>query len=392
MQHSQRVSFCIQLGASLTFARFSGTPRALAGRIRRATSVFHPAPRVLYSSRPVRVKKRALSIRSVKSITNKSVRMAKRVASSLRSRAGMGSSASFARRGRAYGPGKPRSCWSRCWCSLLLHVNLLLMMYVGAALATAARLRWDPSTYVVVRELIPAEYALAQLGLLAGAAALLALAQLAALALHSRYRCRRWLLIIYALVMLAMLTVEAVVGYQVMTEVEQQMAAGRAQLQALLDAVSYTMDAITKLELPGLEIIDQIPNLPDLLPTLPQLPDITLPDITLPDVTLPEIPDISIPDIGRHSNVTIRKPRQLPNIQLNMNIIKKLQTIIEDVKQDAPMNIEVAMMAIYVLAALQASAVVLALLAAVAEPARRPAAAAAAAPPRCLRECPVYDA
>lgn len=60
-----------------------------------------------------------------------------------------------------------------------------MQLYGGAALATAARLKWDPSTYVVLREMFPAEYRAAAAALTAGGAALLLLPHVAAAALHA---------------------------------------------------------------------------------------------------------------------------------------------------------------------------------------------------------------
>lgn len=71
-------------------------------------------------------------------------------------------------------------------------------MVSGAGLATAARLKWDPSTYVAVRALFPREYRAAAAALCAASAALLALAHLVAVALAvraSRPRLARYLLI-----------------------------------------------------------------------------------------------------------------------------------------------------------------------------------------------------
>ncbi|KAH9645754.1 hypothetical protein HF086_002681 [Spodoptera exigua] len=64
------------------------------------------------------------------------------------------------------------------------HGLLSVQLYGGAALATAARLKWDPSTYLALRELFPAEYRVACVVLTAGGATLLALAHLAAAAAH----------------------------------------------------------------------------------------------------------------------------------------------------------------------------------------------------------------
>lgn len=61
-----------------------------------------------------------------------------------------------------------------------------VQLYGGALLATAARLKWDPSTYVVVRELFPAEYRAAAISLTGAGGLLLLLAHLAAAAQHAR--------------------------------------------------------------------------------------------------------------------------------------------------------------------------------------------------------------
>lgn len=61
-----------------------------------------------------------------------------------------------------------------------------VQLYGGALLATAARLKWDPSTYVVLRELFPAEYRAAAISLTGAGALLLLLAHLAAAAHHAQ--------------------------------------------------------------------------------------------------------------------------------------------------------------------------------------------------------------
>ncbi|CAH0720299.1 unnamed protein product, partial [Brenthis ino] len=71
--------------------------------------------------------------------------------------------------------------------TLLLHVNLLLMLFAGAILSVAARLKWDPSAYIAARELFPLEYRWATAVLPVAGAALVLLAHLALAAL----RCRR---------------------------------------------------------------------------------------------------------------------------------------------------------------------------------------------------------
>lgn len=52
-------------------------------------------------------------------------------------------------------------------------------MFSGAGLSLAARLKWDPSAYVVLRELAPAEYRAACALLLGGALTLMLLAHAA---------------------------------------------------------------------------------------------------------------------------------------------------------------------------------------------------------------------
>ncbi|XP_059045618.1 uncharacterized protein LOC131841310 isoform X2 [Achroia grisella] len=70
--------------------------------------------------------------------------------------------------------------------ALLLHVNLLLMVWCGAGLATAARLKWDPSTYVVIRELAPLEYRVSTSALCAASVALLLLTHLGTAGVYVR--------------------------------------------------------------------------------------------------------------------------------------------------------------------------------------------------------------
>ncbi|CAK1585056.1 unnamed protein product [Parnassius mnemosyne] len=84
--------------------------------------------------------------------------------------------------------------------ALFLQLNLMLMMYAGAGLATAARLKWDPSTYIALREVLPSEYRVAAVLLVVCSAVLLLQGHLAVLALYAR-RARFLLLITYAAVM-----------------------------------------------------------------------------------------------------------------------------------------------------------------------------------------------
>ncbi|XP_026736457.1 uncharacterized protein LOC113500014 isoform X2 [Trichoplusia ni] len=102
---------------------------------------------------------------------------------------------------------------SRAAPAVLSHVNLLLTLYGGALLATAARLKWDPSTYVVLRELFPAEYRAAAVSLTGAGALLLLLAHLAAAAHHAqRDYTRRLLYYTYALLMTLLMVGELVFG------------------------------------------------------------------------------------------------------------------------------------------------------------------------------------
>ena len=71
----------------------------------------------------------------------------------------------------------------------------VVQLYGGATLATAARLKWDPSTYVVLRELFPAEYRVAAAALTAGGFALLLLPHVAAAALHAARQLHRAVLL-----------------------------------------------------------------------------------------------------------------------------------------------------------------------------------------------------
>ncbi|KAL0879834.1 hypothetical protein ABMA27_002374 [Loxostege sticticalis] len=98
--------------------------------------------------------------------------------------------------------GVPERC-ARAAAALLVHVNLLLMLFSGAGLSLAARLKWDPSAYVVLRELAPAEYRAACALLLGGALTLMLLAHAAvgAVAAGPHSQARRPILFMYASVM-----------------------------------------------------------------------------------------------------------------------------------------------------------------------------------------------
>ncbi|CAB3254207.1 unnamed protein product [Arctia plantaginis] len=96
---------------------------------------------------------------------------------------------------------------------LLAHVNLLLVLYGGAALATAARLKWDPSTYIVFRELFPSEYRALTVGVTAAGFLMLLMPHLAIAGLHATLNTtRKILLYIYAGVMLVLLFGELSLG------------------------------------------------------------------------------------------------------------------------------------------------------------------------------------
>lgn len=92
----------------------------------------------------------------------------------------------------------------------------VLQLYAGAALVMAARLKWDPTAYVVLRQLLPAVYRALAAGLLAGAVLLILLGHLTATALVVRHATsRRVLLILYAVVMMALVLAE--VGWALWT-------------------------------------------------------------------------------------------------------------------------------------------------------------------------------
>lgn len=73
----------------------------------------------------------------------------------------------------------------------------MCQLFAGAILSTAARLKWDPTAYVVARELFPMEYRSAAAVLTTAGFTMLLLAQLALVALSStRPDLRRGLLIL----------------------------------------------------------------------------------------------------------------------------------------------------------------------------------------------------
>ncbi|XP_053604914.1 uncharacterized protein LOC128672047 [Plodia interpunctella] len=129
-------------------------------------------------------------------------------------------------------------CSARAAAALLPHVNLLLMVIVGGGMATAARLKWDPSTYIVVRELLPLEYRVLGALLLAAPLALLVLAHLAAAALSLRESAlRRVLMLTYAICMIALLVGEVVAAWWVGRRAAEWLQSEQAQrLQELVAA------------------------------------------------------------------------------------------------------------------------------------------------------------
>lgn len=68
-----------------------------------------------------------------------------------------------------------------------------MQVYSGAALAMSARLKWDPSIYILLRELLPAEYSAAAVALPTLALVLLLLGHLA---LAATFSCRRLLYVV----------------------------------------------------------------------------------------------------------------------------------------------------------------------------------------------------
>lgn len=62
---------------------------------------------------------------------------------------------------------------------------VVCQLYGGAALATAARLKWDPSTYIVLRELFPTEYRGLTAGITTAGFLMLLMPHLAIAGLHT---------------------------------------------------------------------------------------------------------------------------------------------------------------------------------------------------------------
>ncbi|KAG6460243.1 hypothetical protein O3G_MSEX011854 [Manduca sexta] len=94
-------------------------------------------------------------------------------------------------------------------CVRLLPI-LLTNMIGGGALVTAARFKWDPLTYVVVRLVFPAEYRVMAVMLTVGGSALVLLPLFAVATLGcSRPGVRRLLLFVYGAAMCALILAEA---------------------------------------------------------------------------------------------------------------------------------------------------------------------------------------
>nr|XP_013189536.1 unnamed protein product [Amyelois transitella] len=129
--------------------------------------------------------------------------------------------------------------------AVLPHVNLLLTVIVGAGIATSARLKWDPSTYIVVRELLPLEYRVLAALLLVLPLALLLLAHLASAALAARSPAvRRVLLLVYAICMLSLLIGEVAAGWWVGGRAVQWLNSAQAQRFAELAAARDDLRAV----------------------------------------------------------------------------------------------------------------------------------------------------
>ncbi|CAK1541961.1 unnamed protein product [Leptosia nina] len=87
--------------------------------------------------------------------------------------------------------------------TLLLHVNLLLVVFAGGALVMAARARWDPTLYAPARELFPNEYRAAAVLLPVLAFTTIIAAHTTLIALRTRHlTLRRALLYAYACVVM----------------------------------------------------------------------------------------------------------------------------------------------------------------------------------------------
>ncbi|XP_061713983.1 uncharacterized protein LOC133522626 isoform X1 [Cydia pomonella] len=129
----------------------------------------------------------------------------------------------------------------------LQHVNLLLVLFAGAALSTGARLRWDPTLYIAIRELLPFEYCVLAGAVPSAGAALLFAAHLAIVA--SQRRPKRILLYTYAGLMTLGMALEIALGVWVYSRIVafmnspaaeemEQILATREHLHPLLEHLS----------------------------------------------------------------------------------------------------------------------------------------------------------
>lgn len=92
--------------------------------------------------------------------------------------------------------------------ALLHHVNLLLAVFGGAALVMSARLKWDPTAYVPLREALPLEYRATAAALTTAGFALVLLPHLAAVAPRARTLALP-LLYLYAVLVTTLAVLEA---------------------------------------------------------------------------------------------------------------------------------------------------------------------------------------
>ncbi|KAJ2950840.1 hypothetical protein O0L34_g5183 [Tuta absoluta] len=95
---------------------------------------------------------------------------------------------------------------------LLAHLSFIFVLHGGALFATSARLKWDPITYIPVRELMPAEYRFLCFFLPLAGLALLALAHLAIAALSASTRGTRRALYLTFAVLTSIVVVSELVG------------------------------------------------------------------------------------------------------------------------------------------------------------------------------------
>ncbi|XP_063362697.1 uncharacterized protein LOC134651524 isoform X2 [Cydia amplana] len=124
----------------------------------------------------------------------------------------------------------------------LQHVNLLLVLFAGAALSTGARLRWDPTLYIAIRELLPFEYRLLAGALPSAGVALLAAAHLAIVA--SQHRPKRILLYTYAGLMTLGIALEIALGVWVYCRIVTFLNSPEAEEMAHILATKEHLDPL----------------------------------------------------------------------------------------------------------------------------------------------------